>query len=301
MSESAAPAAAPAAPAAETKAPAAPPAEGKQETTPEELIDLELEDGKPPVKVPVKKIPLEKLDPHLKKYRSETDRLRSEYDKKEKEVSARSAKLEAVLRAAKEDTDGTLRELGIDPDKYAESKIAARVQAAMREADEAADPSKKAARERDEELESLRKKVADSEKAQKEQSREQMLGRVQSAVNAIVQKLPEKLRDGSIPAVVGILRQAVAAGKDISIDDAAKAAMSVIRARARALYDGDEEWRKSLGVAPAKAAEAPKAATKPVHPAANGTPQRDEKGKFLKPDPTKSAGDILQDIQRGRF
>jgi hypothetical protein len=260
------------------------------------MVELLLEEGKPALKVP-----RAKLDPHLSKYRAETDRLRSEYDKNAKELTGRSAKLEAVLKAAKEDTDGALRELGIDPDAYAEAKLAAKVRAAMRDAEEKEHPEKKTARERDEEREQLRKENEELKKSQQQREREQGMNRLRAAITATVAKLPEALREGATPVVISVFRQAIADGKDITMEDAAKAARSVLIARAKAAYEADEDLRKLLGGAPAPAAAA--AAAKPAeepHPAAKPAPRGGD-GKFKKPNPADAAGDVLQRMMAGKF
>lgn len=261
------------------------------------MVELLLEEGKPALKVP-----RSKLDPHLSKYRAETDRLRSEYDKNAKDLAGKNAKLEAVLKAAKEDTDTALRELGIDPDAYAEGKLAAKVRAAMRDAEEKEHPEKKTARERDEEREQLRKENEELKKSQQQREREQGMNRLRAAITATVAKLPEALREGATPVVISVFRQAIANGKDITMEDAAKAARSVLIARAKAAYEADEELRKLLGGAPAPAAAAA-AAAKPAeepHPAAKPAPRGGD-GKFKKPNPADAAGDVLQRMMAGKF
>lgn len=292
--------AAPAAPAPVSDAPATPDT-GKpaaQPATPEEVLELMLEEGKPAVKVPVSKIPIDKLQPHLAKYRSETDRLRSEYDKNAKALQDKGAAIEKVLKALKEDTDGALTELGIDPDAYAEKRLHAKVQRLMREEEEKADPSKKSARERDEELDRLKKDKDDRDKRDATAQREQLKGRLVAARDAVIAKLPEGYRDGAGPIVLAMFRQAMLEKKDIGIEDAAKAVLAVQRERARAAYEKDEDLRKLLGAAPAKPAAAP---AKVIEHPATKPAQRDEKGKFKPLPETDAAGDVLMRIQRGQF
>lgn len=284
---------APAAPAAPADS-AAPPAAAAPAATAEEMIELLLDGEKEP-----RKIPRSKLDPHLTKYRSETDRLRSEYDKNAKALGERQSKLEAVLRAAKEDPDGTLRELGLDPEAYAESKLAARVRAALQAEEEKADPTKKTAREADEERKTLKDENEKLKKEHAERERATTKGRIEGAVNAVLAKLPEGLRADSKAAVLSVFRQALAEKKDITIEDAAKATLSIIRARAKAAYEADEELRKGLG-APAPTPK-PAGATVIEHPAARGAAARAKDGTFVKPPENDGAGDVLSKIMRGQF
>lgn len=274
---------------------AAPVATPGAQTTAEELIEILLDGEKEP-----RKIPLSKLQPHLAKHRSETDRLRSEYDKNAKALGERQSKLEAVLRAAKEDPDGTLRELGLDPDEYAERKLAARVRAALQAEEEKADPTKKESREADEERKALKDENEKLKKAQVERERATTKGRIEGAVNAVLSKLPEGLRADSKAAVLSVFRQALAEKKDITIEDAAKATLSLIRARAKAAYEADEELRKGLG-APPSAPKPAAGATVIEHPAARGAAARAKDGTFVKPPENDGAGDVLSKIMRGQF
>lgn len=260
----------------------APPAPNTEtQPTADELIELALEEGKPPVKVPKSK-----LDPHLSKYRSETDKLRSEYDRNHKALSAREAKLEAILKFAKDTPDDALKALGLDPEAYAESKLAARVKKAMQESEEQADPSKKTAREEREELEALRKEKAEFDKQKQADTRNQTMGRVKAFVDNVVAKLPEEVQDFATPDVIAIVRQALAAGKDVTIEDAAKAARAQILARLG-------KARKLLDAEPAPANKVLQ------HPAARGN-KIPGAGSKPKPEAAPSAGDILMDLQWGR-
>lgn len=253
-----------------------------------------LEEGKPAVKVP-----RSKLDPHLAKYRSETDRLRSEYDKNAKELADRSGKLEAVLKAVKADTAGALRELGVDPDAFAEQLLSARVKQALREEEEKADPSKKAAREAQEEVERLRKEKEEREAKDKETQRAQLKSRLSAARDAVIAKLPEAYREGAAPLVLAMFRQAMADKRDVGLDDVAKAVLEVQRGRVRSAYEKDESLRTLLGgVVTAKEKPAAEVVQHPASKPAVRTPD----GKFQKKPPEgPTAGDVLLDITRGKF
>lgn len=281
----AAPAAAPAAvPTEASKAP--------ETSTPEEMIDLHLDGEDKP-----RKVPLSKLNPHLAKHRSEADRRMSEADKKAKAADERSTKLEAILKAAKEDPDGTLRELGIDPDEYSEKRLAAKVRAALREEEEKSDPTKKTAREADEERDQLRDENKKLKETQETAKREQLMGRLKGAVEAVRAKLPEALRGHATADVIAVMRQAIAEKKDPSLDDMAKAVRTLMRDRAKAAYESDDELRTLLSGKPAE-----KPIAKVIQHPASQPAARGPDGKFVGKTPDNDgAGDVLQQIMKGKF
>lgn len=242
----------------------------------DDAIELDLDSGKV-------KVPRSKLDPHLAKYRSETDRLRSEHDKNDKSLKERTSKLEAVLKAAKDNPDDALKALGLDPDSYADAKLAARVKAAIREAEEKDDPTKKSARERDEELESLRQKLADKDKQDEAAKRDRQMGQIRGFVEGTIALMPEEMREFARTDVISLVRHAIDNEKDITKEEAAKAAQKMIIQRLN-------RNRKHL-----LAEDDPKPITHPAQGGKKPTPKPASNGAA---PPT--AGDFLQNLIFGK-
>lgn len=308
-----------AAPAAETT-----PAEnaGATETKPsDDVLEIVLEGMAEPVKVPVSKIPVEKLNPHLAKLRSEADRRMSEADRRAKDLDAQAERYNTVEKLAagiKSNPDLLFRlatELGLDEDTlYAmsEKQVASRIKAQLRDQEEAADPAKKAAREEREELERLRKERDEIEKSREQEFRSAV--RAQSE-GFIVKALEQggwpkgsTLAREAAREMVPILRAAIQSCEKDDLSDfsltheqLAAAAKKAMRARASLLYDEDGEIEftpkqlERAAAALAKKNGAPAAAAR--HPAEQSGGKRD--GQTRKNGTSgKSPSDLLLSLLR---
>ena len=242
-----------------TETTAAAPAE--QAKPADDVLEIVLEGMAEPVKVPVSKIPMDKLNPHLAKLRSEADRRMSEADRRSKELDAQAErystveKLAAAVKADPEKLIQLARELGLDDDALyglSEKQVANRIKAQLRDQEEAADPTKKTQREQQEELERLR---TERETLQKEREQEFRSAMRMQSESFIVKALEtggwpkgSPLAMEAAREMVPILRAAIEAcqKEDLSDfalthDQLAKAAKQALRQRASLLYDEDEE------------------------------------------------------------
>jgi hypothetical protein len=254
--------------------PAAAPAEGQKPA--EDILDIVLEGMDKPVKVPVSKIPLDKLNPHLAKLRSEADRRMSEADRRTKELDERGGRystIDKLAEAIKQDPDAFLRlgrELGLSEEQLytlSEGQVAARIRAQLRDQEEQQDPSKKTAREQQEELDQLRKDKQEFEKQREQETRARFKGNLEGLMVQALDKLPASLKLEAAREMTNILRAAVDSDRMVAPEELAQAARDALRRRARFVNDSDEDMEfTDKQLERAKAALAKREQARPRHP-----------------------------------
>lgn len=261
--------------------PVAPTTEGEAPKESGDILDIVLEGMDKPVKVPVSKIPLDKLQPHLGKLRAEADRRMSEADLRSKDLDARAARYEAIDKLAarvKEDPDTLFKlakELGLDEDmlgEMSERQVAQRIRNQLRDEDEKADPSKKTAREEREELQRLREERKQFDEERQQRQTQQFKDQSERFIVEALEKtgLSGNLKLDAAREMVPILRAAILACKaddlsDFALthDELAKAAQDALRQR--------HDWYKDFE-ASRKPAD-PTKVEQAKHPAEGGTPR----------------------------
>lgn len=276
-----------------------------------EALELELEEGKK-LKVPLSKLPVEKLNPYIAKKRAEADRRLSEADRKAKEFGP----IEKAVSSIKEDPNRLwelAQALGIPEDKLAEmtqARVARQIIASyakelkvdpakvagmsnedawkyLQAVENAAkDPDKLKAIEKDDELERLRKEKADWEKQQEQQYYSQ----VESAiVNRLIIPALDMVRDPALREdlaleLTPIIRKAAADDYDLGPEELCLLGLKALEARSRRLRNAeftDEELDRASKVLAERKPKLPP----PQHPAQTqtfGTSSGTPKAKELK-------------------
>lgn len=281
-------------------------------TTAEDFFELMLDGAKEPVKVPVSKLPVDKLNPHLAKLRSDADRRMSEADRRTKELDAKAEKYGTIEKLATEMAKDPSKffdlgkSLGISQEKLwemSEAQITARIHKEMQEADEAKNPAAKQAREDKEELTRLRAEKVESDKTKESAETQQIRQGVERLMVSALDKFKPELKQEAAREMSVILRAAFEADKQLTSEELAKAARDALRWRATKFYSADEEDLDDSLLKRAEAILKKRAETKPPpHPSQNPNPgksgdqPRAKDGKFVKHD----AGEVLLGLLHGK-
>lgn len=147
------------------------------------------------------KIPLDKVNPGLAKFRSDADRKFSEADKVRKDFEGRDTRIKSQIAAAKSDPDrfdDLAKELGLTPeelDTLSERRVSRMLEKQMRDAEEEKNPAARATREQAEEAKRLKQENEELKGKETTRAEAEKIQRAEGMVVQVLDKMGPSARD----------------------------------------------------------------------------------------------------------